>query len=170
MQLVVRATRRPVQLEGPEQSWSCRTARFSVKRKYFVLPYHRMEHESTSCVLPNCWPTYKRAETTRWTRSLRACRRSAGSNVTSEVKEFHRGGQSRGGNDGRHGEELEGDKGVKPKFNMEIYQNTAGRVDAANGRGRKAAHRHQHRPNGYRTMEPPHVDEAWHSICQAICK
>ena len=57
-------------------------------------------------------------------------------------------------------------KVVRPKRNL-LDPRRRGRTDAATGRGRNAAHLHQHRQCGVGRWRQPLVDEDWHAVCQA---
>ena len=93
--------------------------------------------------------------------------------IMDEVKEVHRGGQSRGGEDRRLGEELGGDQSGRARLQQRRFPQAAVReaVDELTLRREEEGMLRTFIDTtnvGDSRWRPPMVDAGWHAICQTI--
>ena len=90
------------------------------------------------------------------------------------AEEVYRGGQSRGGEDLRPGEELGGNQSCWATSTKKMFPDAAVREvvdDLTRRRGEEGVpHLFINTIHVRKSWEPPLVDEDWHAVCQAIHK
>ena len=137
------------------ESWSYRTPRTP---QCFGLTFRCTVRATISCALSSFWANQQMGRDSLVDVLVEGLQEQNRLKIMDEVKEVHRGGQSRGGEDRRLGEELGGDQSGRARLQQRRFPQAAVReavdeLHTSKRRRRHAAHFHRHNQCGRQLME-----------------